>query len=361
MIDVFLEKYFSVIREFLPEKGIKPSIGLDIGSDSLKAIEVVGREGTFEISNWITEPANPLNTNNLLRKILGKLDASSKNVSTSVSGKGTLIRYIDMPRMPIEDLRNSINIEADKHFPFPRDQINTDCFILDPKNKDSKMHVLVAAAKKDVIEQRMRLLTSLEIKPEFIGINSLAIANILNVSGLKAMNQINASQSNSKDEVIAILDIGHCISSLIIIKGAMPYFTRDIFLGGQDLNKRIANVLSLEGDEAQRLKCEPGDRLEEIQRACESILTNLISEIRLSFDYFVTEKNIPISKLLLTGGSSKLKGIVEFFGRNLDLPVEEWNPLDGFEISPHLSNKNELLNDSHRLGVALGLALYNHD
>ena len=90
--------------------------------------------------------------------------------------------------------------------------------------------------------------------------------------------------------------------------------------------------------------------------ACESTLNNLINEVRLSFDYFTTEHNFHISKIVLTGGSSMLRGIVGFFEKNLDIPVELWNPVAPLKLAPTISVE-ELNKNSNRLAVALGLAL----
>ncbi len=87
---------------------------------------------------------------------------------------------------------------------------------------------------------------------------------------------------------------------------------------------------------------------------------NLSSEARLSFDYFATENSVAIGKLFLTGGSAMLRGIEEFFAKNLEIPVEKWNSLNHLKIASHIS-KEELGKNINRLDVALGLAFYQYD
>ena len=98
-------------------------------------------------------------------------------------GKGTLIRYIDMPRMSLEDLKSSFDIEADKYFPFAQNQIYTDCFILDAKEKSKNMSVMAAAAKRELIDRRIKLLEELGMPVEFVGLNPIVLANALSVLG----------------------------------------------------------------------------------------------------------------------------------------------------------------------------------
>ena len=87
---------------------------------------------------------------------------------------------------------------------------------------------------------------------------------------------------------------------------------------------------------------------------------NMIQELRLSMDYFATEKNQEIEKLLLTGGTSMFEDIVENFEKNLEIKVRKWNPLLALNMGPNVSSEN-IDKNSLKLGVALGLALYHYD
>lgn len=356
-----LEKYFQIVKNIIPEKVQVTTVGIDIGVGSCKIIELVKSGETYEILRFGIEPINNADLGGTLKGALSHLNIQSKSVTTAVFGKGTLIRYIEMPRMALEDLKKSFAIEADKYFPFPIDQIYTDCYILDPKGKDKKMSVLVAAAKKEIINERVQLLTSIGLQTNFIGINPLAIANVFNVLGDKNSPQgAGSTIDETKSLGIAVLDLGEKVSNLTILKDNIPRFTRDIFIGGQELTKRISNNLGVSMEEANRLKRQPGGKLEEVLNACESVLMNLISEVRLSFDYFITEKNVQISKLYLTGGSSMLEGIVEFFSKNLDIQIERWNPIANLKIGPDIAAE-DLNKNVGSLGVALGLSLYQND
>lgn len=352
------EKYFAWIKHFLPEKTIRSSLGLDIGTSSCKAIELIRRESAYEVLGCAIEPIVNNDVTNAIKRILPKFTAEVKSPNTAVGGKGTLIRYLEMPKMPPEDLRKSLEIESDKHFPFAKEQIYTDCHILDLKGKDNKMPVIVAASKKEIVDQRIQLLLNIGLQPEFVSLNAIAVANVFNV--LKQNTPALPSEQGEKATSVAVLDIGNALSTLIILKDNLPLFTRDIFIGGRDFNKRISNSLSVNMDDAEKIKCQPQDKLQGVLNACDALLTNLVSETRLSFDYFVTENNTPISKLYLTGGSSLLEGAVEYFTKNLDLPVEKWNPFSSLKFSNE-ALKSEVEKNAATLAVALGLAFYPND
>ncbi|VAX37707.1 hypothetical protein MNBD_UNCLBAC01-161 [hydrothermal vent metagenome] len=345
-----LGKYFSLIQKVIPSKTEGVSVGLDIGTGDCKLVQVQGSLDGCVLKYWAVESIENGDTVGTIRRMFEKLSIPCEVVYTSVFGKGTLIRYINMPKMPLEDLRNSFAIEADKYFPFSKEQIYTDCYILDEEIKGSQMPVMAAATKKELIDARVKLMTELGFHPGFIGINAVALANVVNVLKL--------NEKKDDDMSIAFLDMGESISNLTIMINNLPWFTRDIFSGGQEFTKRLSNTLEISLDEAEEIKRNPGDKKQEVLNICESAVANMVRELRLSFDYFSTERNQEISTLYLTGGGSMLDGIVEIFEKNLDVCVTQWKPFDALKFSSEIDV--ELLKQkAPKLGVALGLALYS--
>ena len=351
-----LERYFGTIKKFLPSEKKTSAVGLDIGTGECKLIELAKSENTYELVNWAIEPIQNGNTNAAIKQALSHLTTPCKSLYTSVFGKGTLIRYIDMPQMSIDDLKSSFDIEADKYFPFAQEQIYTDCYVLDVRAKEKMMSVMAAAAKKDLVDRRMKLLSDAGVPAEFIGLNPIALANVLNVMGVGDEE----SEKERKDITIALLDMGESVSSLTILVNKLPRFTRDIFVGGQDFTKSISNGLGIGFQEAEKLKRDPEGRLEEVIRACDTAIMNMTQELRLSMDYFATEKNHEIDLLLLTGGASMLEGIAEGFEKSLEVKVKGWDPVAALKTAPEASVE-EMDKKSLKLGVALGLALYHYD
>lgn len=346
-----LERYFSLIRRIIPAKPDGVAAGLDIGAGDCKLVQIEKQGNSFELVSWAIEPVEGEGVSRAVQKILDGLEIPCSHVYTSVFGKGTLIRYIDMPRMSLEDLRNSFAIEADKYFPFAQDQIYTDCYILDPQGKQKTMAVMAAAAKKEMVDQRIKLLNGVGLQTDFVGINPIALANGLYVLGW--------AQAQEDLKTVALLDMGESVSNLTILMDKLPRFTRDIFIGGRDCTNRISNALRVGFEEAENLKKRPGERSQDVLSACETTIMNIVHELRLSFDYFVTEKNLEIHKLLLTGGASSLEGVAGILEKALDIPVGIWDPTAPLKISFRLPAE-DLKKNSLKLGVAVGLALYHY-
>ncbi len=333
------------------------SVGLDIGSSACKMVQLKQNGANYELVNWAIASIVNADETQAVRKTLEKLDISNVSPTTAVFGKGTLTRYIEMPRMTASDLKKSFALEADKYFPFPPDQIYIDSYILDPKGKDNKMSVLVVAAKKEIIDKRIKLLTGLGLQANYISLNSVALVNVINVLGIKEIAENNKEKAKSPDAgAVAVLDMGEMESNLSISINNLPRFTRDIFLGGREMTKNISHAMGVDAAQAEKLKCASNPQSAQLLPACEAMISSLVSELRLSFDYFVTEKNIAISQLLITGGSAMLPGIEEIFAKNFEIPVKRWNPTESLALSAKI-DATELSKDASRLGVAVGLAL----
>ena len=122
------------------------------------------------------------------------------------------------------------------------------------------------------------------------------------------------------------------------------------------MTKKIANALGVDAAQAEAIKRQPGEKLAQVIEACEMPINNLISEIRLSMDYFMTEKNVQVDELFLSGGGSLLKGIEGVFEKNLGLPVKIWDPLSNVRLNAPAAS-GDIQTYAAQFGVALGLGL----
>jgi type IV pilus assembly protein PilM len=351
-LDYLIEKYFAIVKSFIPQQEAKPLVGLDIGINSCKMVELKKKGSTYELVSWAITPIVSGDVKQAIKSVMAKLSIPNITPATAVSGKGCLIRFIDLPRMSPDDLKRSFAYESDKYFPFPRDQIYLDFFVADEVMKDNKMAVLVAAVKKEIVDDRVKLLTDMGLQVSVISLNSIAIANAIHVLGLP-----NGQPEDKGPSAIAILDLEEMVSSVTIMVNNLPRFNRDIFIGGRDFTRCICNTLQVSADEAQQLQDDPGDRREAVLQACDSAIQDLVSELRLSFDYFVTDKNIPLSRVLLTGPVSGLVGLADILAKNLEMSVTAWNPATTLVIGPNVVAQ-DVQKNAAKIGVALGLALY---
>ncbi|MBF0123362.1 MAG: type IV pilus assembly protein PilM [Candidatus Omnitrophica bacterium] len=350
----FLENYFKLIKRALPSDRQGSFIGLDMGLMSFRAIELVRRQSGFEILRWKIEPFDGVNEKAALSKILSsfEIDKNPRPVLTAVSGRGTLIRYIDMPRMSLADLQKAFAIDADRYLPFPKNTVYIDSFILDPEGKDKKMAVLIVAAKKELIDGRIKILKECGLAADAVTLGPVAVAN--------AFAALPASSFEKNEKMTAVIDIGDAVSNLMIMGGKTPRFNRDIFIGVQEILKRLENLASINATDGRQVLQVPGDKADVVRQAVDTIMANLIAEIRLSFDYFVTEKNIQISQIVLVGEGASIAGVRKFFEDSFEVPLISWDSFEKVSVVTGI-DKEEVRRLGSRLVTALGLALNEYD
>jgi type IV pilus assembly protein PilM len=232
-----------------------------------------------------------------------------------------------------------------------------DCQILDDdKVKDNKMAIMVAVAKKDIIKERLAFIASLGLQANFVGLNAIALANVVTEFQEDVQDRI----ASEKKEAFAVIDMGETKTTVVIFREQTARFTREISIGGKDLTQKIMGLLGCHFQEAEEVKCKPGDRKDEIFATCQPVLSSLVSEIRLSFDYFTSEDGAKVSKTFLTGHGASLVGIRDFFVKELEMDVAQWKPSRALEFGEQVSAEAFFAN-INQLSVALGLAVIQHD
>lgn len=325
----------------------KFSIGLDIGTSTVKIIKLKVSKETIELCDFQLEPT-ALDLTPLLQKISQSQNAQPK-INISVCGPATIIRYVNFPQMNALELKQALKFEAPKHIPFAINELNLDGCILKTDLADNKMLVLLAGAKKEIINQRLKLLESAALKPDAIDIDSLAIVNAFN---------FNYSDDESlKNKTIALLNIGCSLSNLNILENNIPRFSRDIQIAGNNFTKKIADTLGVDFKAAEELKLNPGkERLEDIVKAADSTLSNLSAEVRTSFDYYESQNTSTVEKIFLSGAGSNLPRLKEALATPLGIHAEFWDPLKQINLSSSIDSQ-KLKSLSNQFAVAVGLAL----
>jgi type IV pilus assembly protein PilM len=325
----------------------KFSVGLDIGVSRVKAVKLkLIKDSQAELCAFDIEPAQ-LDLGEVLKRILEP--HSEFPVNISVSGQQSIIRYVNFPRMNASELRQALKFEAQKHIPFSVSEVNLDGFILKDDLPDNKMLVLIAAAKKELISQRIKLVEGLGYRANSIDIDSVALVNAFNFNY--------GTQDNEESKTIALLNIGAAMTNLNILDVGIPRLSRDMHIAGNAFTQKIADIFGLDFAEAEKLKLAPEeDKLNKIKAGVESALANLAGEVRTSFDYYESQGTSSVSKIYLSGGGAKFPGVKDMLAHFLNIEVECWDPVKKVKV-PDSLEASKLNLCSGELAVAVGLAL----
>lgn len=344
----------------------KSVIGLDIGSSSVKAVEVVARGDSFELLHLgvaalphdaIVEGAflNASAIADAIREAIEKSGSRAKHAAAAVSGHSVIVKKITVPSMTATELEESIRWEAEQYIPFDVNEVNLDFEILQAGDAERPMEVLLVAAKKDLIDDYVNLISEAGLTP-----------SVVDVAGFAVENAFEANYGAS-DEVIAIVNIGAQTSTINVLAGGVPAFTRDVATGGNQYTAEIQRALSVGFDEAERIKIgERGSESQdvvpqEVEQAMRAVTNNLVGEIARSLDFFAaTAADMRIQRVYLAGGSSRVSGLEAAFKERTGLEVELMNPLA--KMLPSTRFDAEFLDQvGPSLSVGIGLAMRRVD
>ena len=334
-------------------------IGIDIGSSSIKMVQLKEVKGGYQLLNlgiWPL-PSEAIVDNTLMdsssvveaiRSLMKSLNVKIKDAASSVSGNSVIIRKISLPVMSPEELEEQIHWEAEQYIPFDINDVNIDFQVLEPDEHDpSKMNVLLVASKKDIVNDYLSVFTETGMKLLVIDVDSFAVQNTFELN-----------YDSAPDEVCAIINIGASIMNLNVIKAGISLFTRDVQMGGNLYTEEIQRQYGLSSDEAERIKISGdttvADRLFEL---IAKVNETLALEIRRSLDFYnsnATEGKI--SRVFISGGVAKTRQLAESISQRLSLPVELVNPFQKIKWSDKEFDAEYLQEIAPLMSVATGLA-----
>jgi type IV pilus assembly protein PilM len=331
-------------------------LGLDLGSNEVKVVELqrTGGEG-LAITAFATSPVqSPEEMKFAVKEALRSGGFSTRRVVTSVSGRSVIVRYVTMLQMSMQDLQSAIRYEADKYIPFEVDEVILDCQILEalePGESDQpEMRVLLVAVKQDLIEDHIRFLQECALQPVVVDVDAFALGNSFELRAMRTHRE-----HEYDDKVIALIDIGANKSNINIVRGKTSYFTREVYLAGNDFTDAVARRLGVDPGEGEAVKVDPRDRVGEVEESILPILDDLGNEIQLSFDYYENQFDKEVEEVYISGGSAKLPGLARTFESMLDKPIVFWDPLENLRVRSDRVDEKALRTRSGQLAIAVGL------
>lgn len=335
-------------------------VGLDIGSHSIKVVELEAQSNkTFRLVNWgISQPmAEAIVDGEIMDRqlvtdaisnLLESRGIKARTVAAAVSGRAVIVKKILMNKLSADDAQQAIYWEAEQHVPYDINDVSLDFEILGDAPADPKqMQVLLVAAKKDMVMSFSDLIREAGLTPAVVDVDSFA-----------AQNAIEANYEFAPDEVVAVLNIGSEMTNINIIQSGVPYFTKDLQVGGNTFTEAVQRKFNLsQAEAAAAVRGESGPGLEVapvIEQACEGIATAL--ERAQAFLRTSGEAGA-ISRILVCGGSALTPGVPEFLNRRFSVPSEIVNPLARVQYDPALFAGQDVGKVAPLLTVGIGLAL----
>jgi type IV pilus assembly protein PilM len=334
-------------------------LGLDIGSHSIKAIELAhaGNQITILSAGSMATPVKTTGSISnielesvayVIKQLIKEAGIRTKSVNVALPESQVFTRVIEVPQLSSRELSSAIQWEAEQYIPLPLDQVNMDFTILrDGKQTTSgKMEVLLVAAPKALIERYMTILDMADLEPVSAETEIIASSRAL-VRSVPTLKNV------------LIASLGAQTTDIAILTSGVLSVTRSIAAGGEALTRAISQSLEFNAAQAEEYKKTYGlekNMLEgKIVNAVKPVMDTIVSEIKRASAYFEERHaNERIEAILLGGGSAKLPGMVSYFAENVGIETQLANPWLGIRFDPRF---NVLLQEGPTFSVSVGLAL----
>ncbi|MDQ3556161.1 MAG: type IV pilus assembly protein PilM [Gemmatimonadota bacterium] len=337
----------------------KRSVGLDIGSGFVKLAvidhsgpqpELVHLSHTPLFADAIVEGEvmDPQLVVQAVKTLLDGAGLKLKSVVTSVGGRDVIVKRILMDRMKEAEAREVIRWEAEQYVPFDMENVQLDFQILDPLDDGLQMNVLLVAAKRDLVEQRVSLLRDAGVGPSIIDVDAFALHNAF------AYNYPEAMEGTS-----ALVNVGHEVSTVNISQGGVPVLTRDLPFGSRRLREELRRTHRLSADEAEAVvegrSDQAGEYAATLAEGGEELAVGI--ERAAAFLSMGEGDGARLGRVFLCGGGASIPGLVETVAARLGTRTEIANPLQRLRVRPGTETSFPVGEMAPMLMLPVGLAL----
>ena len=335
----------------------RTSVGLDIGSGFVKVVEVDHSGDQPEVVRVAMRPLLPdaivegeiMDYGLVSEAVSGlfqDLGMKGAEVVTAIGGHDVIIKKIEMDRMKEADAREVIRWEAEQHVPFDMDDVQLDFEITDPDGEGLQMGVLLVAAKRELIENKLSLLDEAKLRPTIIDVDAFAMHNALEVNYPEAMRGISG-----------LVNLGHETTTVNILDDGVPVLTRDISFGTRRLALDLQRDRGMLAEEAEkvlrgenvdeRLRAFLYERAQEVARGIERATAFLETQ----------ELGARMGRLYLCGGGVRVPALADALAERIGVETRIANPLEQIQVKSGSVAEREAASIAPMMMLSLGLAL----
>ncbi len=339
-------------------------IGVDISSTAIKMVELSeAGKGTYRLERYTIEPlakdlvadgniANLEPVSDALKRAWKRLGSRNKNVAMALPAAMVITKKIVVPAgQREEDLEVAVEAEANQYIPFALDEVNLDFQIIGPApSNPEEVEVLIAASRKEKVEDRVAIAEAAGLKPRVMDVESYATQEALRLVAP-------ALPAGGRDQNIALVDMGAHVTHFYVLKNDQFLFSRDQAFGGNQLTQDIQRAFNLSPDEAEAAKKNHGLPENYDSDVLQPFMETLALEVTRALQFFFTSTSYTqVDHIVLTGGCALLPGLDELVARRAGIATIVGNPFAGMQL-PDKMRPRQVAQDAPLLLIACGLAL----
>ena len=334
-----------------------PAIALDIGSQNTKIIKTSSARNQLHIEECQCHPTPPgvfeagqildaKKLSDFLAKIIADMHLGDNlNVTTGVSGKGVIVKKIDIPKIEESLIAEHLPFEVEQYIPYDISEMDLDYEILNSEEGTSEEHIsiLFVAVLKKVVSDINQVFGEAYINCSILDTNIFALANAFEHSyGVR------------ENQNFMICDVGASHTLLVVVSNNQVIFARSLPVGGSFYTKGLHQKLDVSLESAEEMKKDVN--LEDITAQLEGLHQEFCDEIYSGYEFYMNFfPNKPISEAFITGGASQTQGLISFLEKKFTLRFRNFNTFQNASMDSDLKNQEQALNPYS--AVAMGFAL----
>ena len=360
------KNFFGQLRGVFGTKST-PLIGVDISSTAVKLVELGGTKTRPELSRYAIEPlprdavtdgniANLEAVGAALERALRKLGSRTKAAAAALPTSMVITKRLTLPATEREeDMELAVESEANQYIPFALDEVNLDYAMIGAvANDDTQVEVMIAAARREKVEDRVAALESAGLKPAVIDVEAMAVMGAYELMA-------EALPGKGIDQNIGVLDVGATSTRFYVFRNDQQIFLRESPFGGNQLTQEIQRAYNMTGEEAEAAKRSgnlPANYDNDVLRP---YVDTLAIESARALQFFLTSSSQgQLDYMLLAGGCAALQGLTDAVSRRTNVVASVANPFSEMGLSPGVKSR-QLKADAPSLLVACGLAMRRFD
>ena len=345
-------------------------VGLDIGTSGVRAAELTLSKGgaTLERFGQVALPPGAVRDGEVvdsdavaeaIKQLWAQAKFSSKKVIVGVANQRVVVRQVDLPWMPADELKKALPFQVQDFIPMPVDQAILDFHPLEEFQNESggrMLRVLLVAAAREMVDNALSAVQKAGLSPSMVDLTSFAV--------LRSLVQLDHTGLGTQ-QAEAIIDVGASVTNIVVHQGGVPRFVRILLMGGADITDAVAERLGVPTDQAESVKQQSGMAAsaavvdaQPAARAIESTASAFVEEVRGSLDYFMSQPGAArIGRVVLSGGGSRLTGLADRLAAATRLPVEAARPMSTLKIGKTGLSADQLAYVEPMVSVPVGLAM----
>ena len=335
----------------------KTTVGLDIGSGLIKLAEIDHGGDRPELRRVMARPVpggavvdgeitNRELLSDAVRALLEAASLRSSEVITALGGHDVFVKKVEVAAVPKVPARDLIAQEAQRRVPFDLESVHLDFQTLGPNGLNGRIEALLVAAKKECVQARISLLDDAGLTAARLDVEALALCNALchNYPGVS-------------EGVVALVNLGHEVTNIVILEDGTPALIRDLPLGLRRFGELLQRVHGLPVELVEEV-IQGRRELQGLDRAVETGADVVAVGIERACAFLGSQRpGGGLGRAFLSGGGACMAGVAEVLGRRMKVETRVANPCERVAVAPGLQGRSALAGAAPLFLQAIGLAL----